>query len=189
MNNKSIIKEKLNSYLKANIDKELNTYPGPIEAEMSYPNLDPNRGYRTWLPVNSEVSDEDVKELESLIGYRLPEDYIIFLRHKHFYELYIAEASFCKHPINKWMTHLNDMIFKGWPAYFLIEKGFIPFADWSDWGALCFDTNRNQTNFNYPIVLWDHDSPDGVIDVAENFLELLVRLEKENDEMWNSDEI
>lgn len=36
-----------------------------------------------------------------------------------------------------------EMIFDVYPTEFLIEKGYVSFAEWSDWGLLCFDTNRN----------------------------------------------
>jgi len=76
------------------------------------------------------------------------------------------------------------MIFDGWPAEEIIEQGLIPFADWSDWGLLCFDTNRNSENTDYPVILWDHDAPVEMQDIADNYAALLIRLDKENKEMW-----
>ena len=52
------------------------------------------------------------------------------------------------------------MIFNEYPRELLLDKGKIPFANWSDWGLLCFDTNNKHTNNEYPIVLWDHEMFD-----------------------------
>ena len=62
---------------------------------------------------------------------------------------------------------------------FLSNKGYLPFATWSDWGELCFDTNRNSGDNNYPVVLWDHDIPERVKDFNADFLDLLVKQDEE----------
>jgi len=100
------------------------------------------------------------------------------LKHKHFYELHIYEASFCRHPINTWKSKIIDMVFDGYPTEDLIEKGYIPFADWSDWGVLCFDTNRNQNDKNYPVVLWDHERADEYNDEYQDFYNLIKSLDE-----------
>jgi hypothetical protein len=72
------------------------------------------------------------------------------------------------------------MAFDGYPREFLIDQGYIPFADWSDWGMLCFDTNRRDTNYEYPIVLWDHERWDEYEPFSDNFSELLLKLDSES---------
>ncbi|NLU96022.1 SMI1/KNR4 family protein [Chitinophaga sp. Ak27] len=188
MANNTIIKEIIDFYLKTSTDEGANKFPSEIEPEMADHNQDPSEEWRNWFPIDSTVTDSDIKSLENQIGYHLPEDYKTFLKHKHYYELYISEASFCRHPINKWAKHLHEMIFEGWPTEEIIDRGFIPFADWSDWGLLCFDANRNLGNNDYPIVLWDHDRSDEIKDVADNFMELLIKLDKENKQMWLNNE-
>lgn len=71
------------------------------------------------------------------------------------------------------------MIFDGYPTEFLIEKGYVPFAVWSDWGLLCFDTNRNKEDNNYPVVLWDHETADEVNDEYKDFFDLLTEIDLE----------
>jgi hypothetical protein len=61
----------------------------------------------------------------------------------------------------------------------LIDKGLIPFSYWSDWGLLCFDTNRNEGDYNYPIILWDHEIADEVQNRYKDFYDLLINLDKE----------
>ncbi len=71
------------------------------------------------------------------------------------------------------------MIFDGYPTEYLIEKGYIPFADWSDWGLICFDTNKSKENNNYPIVLWDHEMANEVQNQYKNFYNMITKLHEE----------
>lgn len=169
----------IETYLKKVVDIGLNKLPCQIENEMSDPNQDKKEEWRIWFPVDSKVTDDEIEELEERIGHKLPDDYKSFLKYKHFYELHVSEVTFCSHPINTWKARLIEMIFDGYPAEFLIDKGYIPFADWSDWGLLCFDTNRNRENKNYPIVLWDHEIVDEVYDQYTDFYDLIVKLDEE----------
>lgn len=173
------IKRIIDTNLQKWIDMGLNELPGAIEIEMADPNQDRGEEYSTWFPIDSKVTDEEIEELENRLGYPLPGDYKTFLKHKHFYELHISEASFCSHPVNTWRAKLIAMTFDGYPTEYLIEKGYIPFADWNDWGLLCFDTNRNKEDFNYPVVLWDHETASKVQDHSPDFYDLLIKLDEE----------
>ena len=173
------IKNIIDTYLKKWVDIKLNKLPIQIEPEMSDPTQDKSEEWRIWFPIESKVTDAEILEIESRIGYKLPDDYKTFLKHKHFYELHISEVSFCRHPVNVWRAKLTEMIFDGYPTEYLIEKGYIPFADWSDWGLICFDTNRNQSDKNYPIVLWDHEMADEVQDQYKDFYDLITKLDEE----------
>ena len=173
------IKNIIDSYLKKRADIGLNKLPIQIEAEMSDLSQDKNEKWRIWFPIDSKVSDDEIDIIESRIGYKLPDDYKTFLKYKHFYELHISEVSFFRHPINSWKESLLKMIFDRCPTEYLIEKGYIPFADWSDWGLLCFDTNRNKENNNYPIVVWDHEMEDDVQDKYSDFYNLIISLDEE----------
>ena len=177
------IREIIDKHLNKWIERKLNTLPGKIEAEMADPVQTKNDEWKTWHPVNSKVTDAEIEDHEQYIRHKFPDDYKSFLKYKHFYELHISEASFCEHPVNIWRAAQTDMIFDGYPAEFLIEKGFIPFADWSDWGLLCFDTNRNNGHNNYPIVLWDHEMANRTEDVYKDFYDMMIRLDEEEDKM------
>ncbi|HEV8512419.1 MAG TPA: SMI1/KNR4 family protein, partial [Cyclobacteriaceae bacterium] len=133
------IRSIIDTYLKKRVDIELNKLPIQIEIEMSDPNQDKTEEWRIWHPIDSKVTDSEIEEIQDRIGHKLPDDYKTFLKHKHFYELHISQVSFCRHPVNTWRAQLTKMIFEGYPTEYLIEKGYIPFADWSDWGLLCFD--------------------------------------------------
>ena len=175
------IKEIIDKYLDKSLSKGSNQLPGKIEKEMTDINQDLSKEWKIWLPINSTVSDEDIREIEGKIKHKLPKDYKIFLKHKHFYNLQISEVSFCSHPINIWKNKLLENIFNGYPNEYLIDKGYIPFADWSDWGLLCFNTNLNKNDNNYPIVLWDHEIPDEAWKHYNDFFDLIIKIDIEEE--------
>lgn len=112
----------------------------------------------SWKPLPSKVTDQDIFELESLINLKYPKLYVDFLKYKHFYELEnVAEITFFRHCIRDWKSNLQEYYFEYWEPQEIIEKGFIPFADYSDWGVVCFDTNRMKDN-DCPIVMFDHET-------------------------------
>ena len=176
------MKKIIDEYLYELISIELNKLPGEIVPEMSDPNQDKNEEWKIWNPIQSKVTDEEIEEFESRLGHNLPESYKEFLKYKHFYELQIGECSFCEHPARIWRASLSEMIFDGYPREFLIDKGRIPFANWSDWGLLCFDTTVVNQNNDYSIVLWDHEMFEEFEPKYSNFENMIIELDKENKE-------
>ncbi|AEV33490.1 putative glucan synthasis protein [Owenweeksia hongkongensis DSM 17368] len=172
----------IDKYLDEIITLDLNSRPIKIEPEMADKNADQYQEWNKWFPIKSTVTDKELQELEKEIGYKLPDSYKSFLKHKHFYEFYIAECSFCSHPVNTWRVELMKMIFNDYPSENLIETGRIPFASWSDWGLLCFDTTLKCENFEYPIVLWDHEVYDEFQLQYENFENMMIELAQEHEE-------
>lgn len=178
------VEEIIEKYLQREVERGLNQLPGSIEPEMLAPGQETNQEWKTWLPIASTVTDKEVAALEEKIGCKLPAAYVRFLKYKHFYELHIGEAAFCRHPIQTWQNSLEKMIFDGYPQEYLYDMGLIPFADWSDWGLLCFDTRRNYFTADYPVVLWDHDVADYYTDYSMNFNMAIKKLDKEDEKSW-----
>lgn len=163
-------------YLQKWANLGINMLPREIDPAMAGPtNAD---GWTFWYPIPSEVTDDQIQDFEEQIGYRFPTDYKRYLKYKHFYDLQIAEADFT-HPVNTWRAAHVDMIDRGYPREFLIDKGYLPIASWSDWGLLCFDTNAGDAAFNYPVVLWDHERAHHATPQYANFTELLQGLDRE----------
>ena len=176
----------VDKHLQKWMDLELNTLPAKlIEPEMSDPKQDTAKEWKTWFPVNSKVTDIEIHALENEIGFKLPKSYQSFLKYKHFYELTIGDVSFCAHIINSWQKSLREMIFNGYPREFLVDKGFIPFANYSDWGLLCFNTAKKDSDNEYEIILWDHERWDEVEFKYNNFTEMLIALDAEDDAFRN----
>ncbi len=173
----------IDTYLK----KGMNSRPGEVDPAMQVPGDHKEEGWSKWLPILSEVTDEEVLEFESRLGHKLPDDYVAFLKYRHFYELNISEASFCSHPVNTWQSSLSEMIFYGYPQEYLLDRGLIPFANWSDWGLLCFDVNRNFFTANYPIVLWDHETADWHTDFCISFRSLIKKLDSDDKKSWEKE--
>ncbi|GEP90002.1 SMI1 / KNR4 family (SUKH-1) [Chitinophaga terrae (ex Kim and Jung 2007)] len=174
-----VIKNIIDTHLNKWVEDELNKLPIEIDPAMAGPVNEDDDDWNTWLPIPSTVTDAEIEDFEKQLGHKLPGDYKTFLKHRHFYELQIGEVSFCSHPVNTWRADLAEKIFEGYPTKYLLDKGYIPFADWSDWGLLCFDTNRNQQDHNYPVVLWDHELADEVEDRYDDFYDMAVKIGKE----------
>ena len=71
------IKNIVDNYLDKLVEDELNALPIHIEPEMAGPSLDEEEDdeeWQTWLPIDSKVTDEEIEELESRVGYKFPHD-------------------------------------------------------------------------------------------------------------------
>lgn len=174
--NEKTIEQIIDSSLQKWIDAGLNKRPGEIDPEMA--GVKDKEGWTEWFPIDSKVTDGEIEDFEEQIGYPFPADYKLLLKHKHFYELNISEANFT-HPVNTWRRAHIGLIYEGYPQEFLIDKGYLPIAGWSDWGVLCLDTNVDDGSHDYPIVLWDHEMARKVTPVNRNFRELMSRLDQE----------
>lgn len=181
-----MIKPTIPAIIDKHLDKiirwRINALPRNIASEMRSYQVCEDEDWFFWLPVVSKVSDDEIAQWEDRIGHPLPQSYQTFLKHKHFYELLISEASFFEHPIHTWQESLAEVVFSENTQPCLLDKGYLPFAHWSDWGYLCFDTNRNTENHDYSVVLWDHENADEVQDFAEDFASLLYQLDLDQDE-------
>lgn len=172
----------LEKHLKKIVSIGLNKLPISIEPEMADSTQPPDEEWRIWHPMPSKVSDDEIANFENQLGHKLPKTYQNFLKFQHFYELYIGECTFASHPVNSWRSSLTEMIFDGYPREYLIDRGLIPFADWSDWGHLCFNTNEQSFENNYPIVLWDHELADEFQPKILNFESMIVTLDQEENQ-------
>jgi hypothetical protein len=117
------------------------------------------KDWRYWKPLNAIIPEADFSTYETQTGIKLPASYKTFLGYKFFMDLNFGhEVVFFKHTKN-W---LNDNLEKinMWRAEFTIEKGLLPFADFSDWGLLCFDANKSFEDNEYNIVYIDHEDID-----------------------------
>lgn len=170
------IEEIVDQYLQKWADLGINMLPGDIDPAMAGPKT--AEGWTFWYPIPSRVTNEEIQDFEMQIGHNFPADYKRYLKHKHFYDLQIAEATF-NHPVNTWRRAHVKMIYEGYPREFLIDRGYLPIADWSDWGLLCFDTNAGDKDHNYPVVLWDHERALNVTPLYTNFTELMRGLDLE----------
>ena len=139
----------------------------------------------TWKPIESTVTDRQLIELEKSIGYDLPVSFKDFLKYKHFIELHIGEVEFFSHPSSDWQKHILEPIFDGYPTDCLIEKGLMPFANYSDWGHVCFNLT-NMINNESAVYLWDHERANEVELVYPSFESMILtidkKLEAENNE-------
>jgi len=116
-------------------------------------------GWIPWKAIPSTVSDADIRELESQVHVQFPHLYVAFLQYKHFYELLpYKEIRFFPHVLGQWKQELLAIYSDGWDPDELIGKGYIPFATYSDWGVVCFNTTKPVAKHeDCEIVMIDHD--------------------------------
>ncbi|WP_435579079.1 SMI1/KNR4 family protein [Gilvibacter sp.] len=150
-------------------------FPGPIPEAMQDPTIEPSNDWRGWKPIPSVLTDQDLTVVETKIGHALPESYKSFLKHKHFYELSIEDkdVNFPSHLPDKELNFLLELVFNAIVPDRIIGKGYIYFADFQDYGLLCFDTNMSAENNDYPVVYIDIDDLNTAHRYADNFLDLL----------------
>jgi hypothetical protein len=120
------------------------------------------RDWLPWKPIPSTVTEHDMHEVEGQIKLRYPDLYKELLCYKHFYDLSCEqeeqEISFFRHGIYEWKDRLLRAYFNSWEPSKLIGQGYLYFADYEDWGIICFDTNNQRPEDNdCPIVLIDHE--------------------------------
>ncbi|MFC6999511.1 SMI1/KNR4 family protein [Rufibacter roseus] len=123
-----------------------------------------------WKPINSTVTDVEIKKLENYFGHELPTAYKNFLKHRHFLELQLGEygVSFFKSIPEKLVSDTKEEI----EEYYwnLIERNYLPFAQLSDYGVVAFNANKESTENDYPIVTLTHeDEYEETEEYAANF--------------------
>lgn len=146
-----------------------------IPADMRDTTADASRDSHAWKPIDSTITDDDLNRFERAIKFKLPASYKAFLQHKHFVEMELEDlsVSFPAFLPDKDLGFLREMVFDMSGPDLLLGKGYIYFADFEDFGFLCFDTNQKRESNEYPIVFIDHETPETAHFYAENFIELL----------------
>ena len=178
------IPEIVDRYLDKMIKVELNYITGEVVPAMR--GKDNGEGWTEWIPIPSTVTESELAELEQRIGYPLPDAYKLFLQYKFFYELMIDNVSFNNHIAGSWQEGLLDLVLHSYPKEWFVDKGYIPFANYDDWGLLCFDAGKQQTpessGTNYAVCLWDHEKPQQFKWLYPDFLTLMQDLDKRDEE-------
>jgi len=112
-----------------------------------------------WKPLKAEISEADFENYEKQTGIKLPASYKTFLGYKFFIDLNFGhEVIFFKHTKN-WINENLESI-NQWGTEFTTDKGLLPFADYSDWGLICFDANIPYEENEYNICYIDHEDMD-----------------------------
>ena len=156
-------------------EKYLMMMPGHIPKDMLDSSIPPSDDWRGWKPIESIITDEDINIFEQKIGHRLPLSYRHYLKYKHFFALRLPDISvnLHKHLPDKSLTYLQEQIFDMMDPEMLIGRNYIYFADFHDYGLLCFDANEPREDNEYKIVFIDHENLEAVHEYANSFKELL----------------
>jgi hypothetical protein len=178
--------ENVHQFIDANLDSirqnDMMKLPGWIPLEMQDDTKAATNDWLPWKPIDSTVSTNDIKDLEQKFDLRYPALYVELLQYKHFCELWpVADITFFEHGIDTWNKTLINRYQKSWLPEKLIGQGYIYFADYSDWGIVCFDTSRQvQEDGDCPVVMIDHealyDNPTPKEELYPSFAEMMSSL-------------
>lgn len=128
-----------------------------------------------WKPIKSEVTDEELHSLESTIGIEFPKSFKYLLKYKHYYSLVLKDKAI--HLISnipeRTLQGLELGLLENWYPKNLIELGYIYFAEFHDYGLLCFDSNFKEDDNEFPIVYFNQEDLSQAHPYAENFRDLL----------------
>lgn len=150
--------------------------PDPnMPKEMIDDTIDRDNDWKGWKPIKSDITDQELDLLEVKIGKELPYSFRHLLKYKYFYKLEMEDQSFSlfSNISGRTISSLEDKILNSWVPELLIELGYIYFADFQDYGLLCFDANSKEENNEYPVVFIDHEDLTTVHQYARNFRDLL----------------
>lgn len=117
-----------------------------------------DEGYSFWLPIQSNISDDEISALEFLLGHALPASFKFFLKQRYFMELHLAknvDVDFFSNKPGLLVKEFKEKIDKFYET--LPPRNYLPFANYGDWGVLCFDANVKKPDNDYEIVVLDHD--------------------------------
>ncbi|MBS2101029.1 SMI1/KNR4 family protein [Carboxylicivirga linearis] len=132
-----------------------------------------------WKPIKSTVTDSDLEYIENKIGYKYPDSYKYYLKYKHFFELAnLSSILLFRHMSDSWKEVLLEQIFDGWPKEDVLERGLIPFADYEDWGLVCFNTTKLNSDGEFQIYVWDHEQSDSEKYLANSFYDMIHEIMK-----------
>lgn len=139
---------------------------------------DEDKSFTCWKPLPSSVSKKDLRKLAAFLDRPLPPSYRYFLQQWHFVEIYMDQGNvkFFPNLPGKLTSKFRKIINKYYGYDKLPGRGFLPIADYGDWGVVCFDARQAAPDSDYPVVVLDHD--DGYTDplsYTANFLEMFER--------------
>lgn len=171
------LKETLDNCFKNMISQEYQMETcAKIPIEMLADDADIRKEWKTWKPIDSIIDDECLNNLQEELNYMLPKTYKEFLKYKHFVELSINDFSvnFPKHLPDKSLKDLKQKAYDFYEPGYLLEQKLFYFADFQDYGLLCFDATVQKPDNEFKIVFIDHEDIDTKFNYAENFRELLL---------------
>jgi len=149
--------------------------PAKAPSEMLDKSIPPTDDWKGWKPIDSIITESDVDKFEHEIGIRLPKSYRAYLQHKHFFRLRLPNIAINlpSHLPDKSLSELRKLVFQSHEPESIIGRRYIYFADFHDYGLLCFDANESIADNEYKVVYIDHEDLDDIHFYSNNFQELL----------------
>ena len=118
-------------------------------------------GWISWKTVPSKVTKDEIAQLESEIGYKLPKLFNDLLRYKYYLELDFGWIRFFPFPSDQGIHAVKNWLVSKSQQYGLLRRGHMIFASSSDDEAYyCFSITKNELSKDaieqdYPVIFWD----------------------------------
>jgi hypothetical protein len=143
-----------------------------------------DEGYSWWIPINSTITQKEITELEFVFGHPLPTSFKYFLQQRYFLELELGGYGIRFFPnLPGELASVFKRNFNQFSYGDLLQRNYLPFADLSDYGVMCFNANEKATDNEYIIVSFDHE--DGYTNpenYAKNFTDMFHEFDAHLDE-------
>ncbi|MGW9531114.1 SMI1/KNR4 family protein [Paenibacillus terrae] len=138
-----------------------------VPFEMRDGNVD-EEGWIKWKPLSSQITEQEVRELEETYHFELPPLLRSFIMSYHYVSLqfdnefipgvYWSDCAFIEFPrlpVGQGLKGFHDLIRKWSP---LLSAGYIPFAiAEDDQGPVCLNAGNRDKDGDYPIVWFFHE--------------------------------
>jgi hypothetical protein len=115
--------------------------------------------WQPWKPIASEVTEQDILDLQTHFKCSLPPAYARFLKHSHFYELCVTGVDFAPNVVGRWKQELIAL-YDSYRQLLPKNSNLVPIGRESlmDAGPACLDIATQQADGDCQVVFWDHDA-------------------------------
>lgn len=97
-----------------------------------------------WKPINSEITDQDIDELENHYSIKLPDDYKYYLKYKHFYQIfYSLDIKLYPNPKGTWIDILKQQNDESREYGFGTEDHFV-IGEYIDYAYIAINVKNNK---------------------------------------------
>lgn len=126
---------------------------------------------KMWKVTENAVSDEQILKLEKELSITLPKSYKMYLKYKHYYEIFRDLNIFLyPKPIHSWYNILLKKNIDN--KEIILDKGYFAIGRFSDYGEIALKLNNND-NEEGEVVMFDHETGEADEILSENFISLL----------------
>jgi len=126
---------------------------------------------KMWKEVDNDIPEDRISKLEKELNITLPKSYKVYLKYKHYYEIFWdLEIVLYPKPIHSWDTLLLERNLN--TKEIILDKGYFSIGRFSDYGEIALKLNKNETEEG-EVVLFDYETGNLSEILSDNFISLL----------------